>query len=193
MIHGNILLWDFVFPLELLYQQPHPSIQTLPLCLALITLFVLVFKLPTTTTRFKSHQYQMFLDITGRNWPIVIRPFQGNTGTLNIDRGHLLPNGIYNQDLDAAKATFTLTNVAPQVAFIIFIGLLLRLVNTIFSIQYSINKLGINWNVWSENIWRLKFQISTLLSLPVSRCSSFNLKFSNDTRMYKIMMLDKWK
>ena len=43
--------------------------------------------------------------------------FKGNTGTLNIDRGHLLPNGIYNQDLDAAKATFTLTNVALQVGF----------------------------------------------------------------------------
>ena len=36
---------------------------------------------------------------------------------MNIDRGHLLPNAIYNQDLDAAKATFTLTNVAPQVDF----------------------------------------------------------------------------
>ena len=40
--------------------------------------------------------------------------FKGNTSTLKIDRGHLLPNGIYNQNLDAAKATFTLTNVAPQ-------------------------------------------------------------------------------
>jgi len=40
--------------------------------------------------------------------------YKGNTSTLKIDRGHLLPNGIYNQDLDAAKATFTLTNVAPQ-------------------------------------------------------------------------------
>ena len=116
-------------------------------------------------------------DITGRKWPGVTSPFQGNTGTLNIDRGHLLPNGIYNQDLDAAKATFTLTNVAPQVTFIIFDWLaveqLFRLVNTIFSIQYSTNKHGINWNAWSENIWRLKFQISTPSSLPVCLYCSF--------------------
>ena len=49
----------------------------------------------------------------------MTKPFQGNTGSLNIDRGHLLPNGIYNQDLDAAKATFTLTNVAPQVFIVL--------------------------------------------------------------------------
>ena len=40
--------------------------------------------------------------------------YKGNTSTLKIDRGHLLPNGIYNQDLDGAKAIFTLTNIAPQ-------------------------------------------------------------------------------
>ena len=40
--------------------------------------------------------------------------YKGNTGDLNIDRGHVVPNGVMNQNEDAAKATFTLTNVAPQ-------------------------------------------------------------------------------
>ena len=40
--------------------------------------------------------------------------YKGNTGDLNIDRGHVGPNGVMNQNEDAAKATFTLTNVAPQ-------------------------------------------------------------------------------
>ena len=40
--------------------------------------------------------------------------YKGNTSDLKIDRGHVVPNGIMNQNEDAAKATFTLTNVAPQ-------------------------------------------------------------------------------
>jgi len=40
--------------------------------------------------------------------------YKGNTGDLGIDRGHLVPNGIMNQDPDAQKATFTLTNIAAQ-------------------------------------------------------------------------------
>jgi hypothetical protein len=40
--------------------------------------------------------------------------YYGNTGDLHIDRGHLVPNGIMNQDADAQRATFTLTNIAAQ-------------------------------------------------------------------------------
>jgi len=40
--------------------------------------------------------------------------YKGNTGDLNIDRGHLLPNGIVNQDEISQKTTFTLTNVCAQ-------------------------------------------------------------------------------
>jgi len=40
--------------------------------------------------------------------------YKGNTGDLNIDRGHLLPNGIANHDESFQKATFTLTNICPQ-------------------------------------------------------------------------------
>ena len=40
--------------------------------------------------------------------------YKGNTQELKIDRGHIVPNGIMNQNEDAAKTTFTLTNIAPQ-------------------------------------------------------------------------------
>ena len=117
MILGNILPWVFVFLLELPCQQLLLSIQTLLPCRNPIMLFAPVFNQPTTITRFdllvkmpKTHPDP--LDSSPKT-----KLFKGNTSTLKIDRGHLLPNGIYNQDLDAAKATFTLTNVAPQVGF----------------------------------------------------------------------------
>lgn len=40
--------------------------------------------------------------------------YLGNNAAIGIDRGHLIPNALMNQNEDAAKATFTLTNVAPQ-------------------------------------------------------------------------------
>merc|ERR1712130_10520 len=40
--------------------------------------------------------------------------YKGNTGDLNIDRGHVVPNAVLNQDLKAQETTFTLTNIAPQ-------------------------------------------------------------------------------
>jgi len=40
--------------------------------------------------------------------------YKGNTETLHIDRGHLMPNGMANQDELMQKTTFSLTNVAPQ-------------------------------------------------------------------------------
>jgi len=40
--------------------------------------------------------------------------YKGNTGDLNIDRGHVVPNAIVNFDESAQRATFTLTNIAPQ-------------------------------------------------------------------------------
>ena len=116
MILGNILPWDFAFLLELLCQQLLLSIQTLLPCRNPIMLFALVFNQPTTITRFD----RLKMPKTNPNpWDSSSKNklFKGNTSTLKIDRGHLLPNGIYNQDLDAAKATFTLTNVAPQVGF----------------------------------------------------------------------------
>ena len=117
MILGSISPWVFVSLLELPSQQVFLSIQTLLLYQSRIMLFAPVFNQPTTITRFdllvkmpKTHPDP--LDSSPKT-----KLFKGNTSTLKIDRGHLLPNGIYNQDLDAAKATFTLTNVAPQVGF----------------------------------------------------------------------------
>lgn len=45
--------------------------------------------------------------------------FKGNTEDLQISRGHLVPRGIFNKndDLNAANATYTLTNAAPQVGY----------------------------------------------------------------------------
>ena len=40
--------------------------------------------------------------------------YLNNTSGLKIDRGHLLPSGIANQDELWQRTTFTLTNVAPQ-------------------------------------------------------------------------------
>lgn len=40
--------------------------------------------------------------------------YLGNNAAIGIDRGHLIPNALMNQNEDAAKATFTLTNVSPQ-------------------------------------------------------------------------------
>ncbi|CBY08543.1 unnamed protein product [Oikopleura dioica] len=40
--------------------------------------------------------------------------YLGNNAAIGIDRGHLIPNALMNQNEDASKATFTLTNVAPQ-------------------------------------------------------------------------------
>ena len=75
--------------------------------------------------------------------------FKGNTSSLKIDRGHLLPNGIYNQNLDAAKATFTLTNVAPQVGFQarFLIGLLQTNQNS-FENQYKHSTF--NQQAWNQ-------------------------------------------
>ena len=42
------------------------------------------------------------------------RDYYDNTSALNIDRGHLLPNGVANQDALLQRTTFTLNNVAPQ-------------------------------------------------------------------------------
>ena len=39
--------------------------------------------------------------------------YKGNTGN-DLGRGHLVPNGIMNQDQDGQKATFTLTNISLQ-------------------------------------------------------------------------------
>ena len=44
----------------------------------------------------------------------VTSDYYDNTSGLKIDRGHLLPNGITNQDELWQRTTFTLTNVAPQ-------------------------------------------------------------------------------
>lgn len=40
--------------------------------------------------------------------------YLGNNAAIGIDRGHLIPNALMNQNEDASKATFTLTNVSPQ-------------------------------------------------------------------------------
>ena len=42
------------------------------------------------------------------------RDYYDNTSALKIDRGHLLPNGVANQDALLQRTTFTLNNVAPQ-------------------------------------------------------------------------------
>ena len=44
----------------------------------------------------------------------VTRDYYDNTSNLKIDRGHLLPNGVTNQDSLWQRTTMTLTNVAPQ-------------------------------------------------------------------------------
>jgi DNA/RNA endonuclease G (NUC1) len=46
---------------------------------------------------------------------------------IHIDRGHVDPNEINNEDPDAQDTTFTLTNVAPQAS--IFNGTVLNLLN----------------------------------------------------------------
>jgi len=64
--------------------------------------------------------YSNFASVSSSNWGFCSihqaddADYKGNTSDLKIDRGHVVPNGIMNQDEDAAKATFTLTNVAPQ-------------------------------------------------------------------------------
>ena len=40
--------------------------------------------------------------------------YLGNNAAIGIDRGHLIPNALMNQNEESAKATFTLTNVSPQ-------------------------------------------------------------------------------
>ena len=64
--------------------------------------------------------YSNFASVSSSNWGFCSihqaddADYKGNTSDLKIDRGHVVPNGIMNQDEDAAKSTFTLTNVAPQ-------------------------------------------------------------------------------
>ena len=50
---------------------------------------------------------------------------------IHIDRGHVDPNEINNEDPDAQDTTFTLTNVAPQAS--IFNGTVLILLHNYFT------------------------------------------------------------
>ncbi|CBY33158.1 unnamed protein product, partial [Oikopleura dioica] len=56
--------------------------------------------------------------------------YLGEHDLIHIDRGHVDPNEINNEDPDAQDTTFTLTNVAPQAS--IFNGTVLNLFNNYF-------------------------------------------------------------
>ncbi|CBY31874.1 unnamed protein product [Oikopleura dioica] len=51
---------------------------------------------------------------TCHNWQPIDEDYLGNNAEIKIDRGHLVPSAIMNQNEMAMKTTFTLTNVAPQ-------------------------------------------------------------------------------
>jgi len=93
-------------------------------------------KFADSFTRPESKWHRMLRGLCGKRNPSKHSSFLGNLDTvgrdskkceyhqpqdsdytnnnIGVDRGHLIPNALMNQNEDAAKATFTLTNVSPQ-------------------------------------------------------------------------------
>ena len=137
MNSGIVLRWVFVCLKELLCQRIHFT-QILQKFQKSTMLVARDYNLPTKITRFQFNesQYQSekptvndcFSILYDLFFPLIFaysrlndynKRFKGNTETLKISRGHLVPRGIFNKndDLNAANATYTLTNAAPQVGY----------------------------------------------------------------------------
>ncbi|CAG5078863.1 Oidioi.mRNA.OKI2018_I69.PAR.g9106.t1.cds [Oikopleura dioica] len=71
---------------------------------------------PSSTTSFYSNLSSVGSSNYGNcdHWQPQDNDYLGNNAAIGIDRGHLIPNALMNQNEDAAKSTFTLTNVSPQ-------------------------------------------------------------------------------